>query len=179
MLILVLQPASAEEFSIDPQKSEIKFTIGHFAGTEDGKFNKFSGSLDFDEENPERSKVSVVIDVASIDTRNRKRNAHLQKSDYFDAKLYPTITFESRAFKKRGDHYVVTGPLTMRGVEKNITLQVKLVRRVAQWAVEGDALTFRSEHELNRFDFGVSGGRPVVGKTVKIEMDIRAIQSKN
>lgn len=80
------------------------------------------------------------------------------------------------SFKKRGDQYVVTGPLTIRGVSKNITLRVTLERKQAQWAIGGDALYFDSNYEINRLDFGVNGGQPAVGDQVKIDLAIKAFE---
>lgn len=176
-LILMGAPqAIAESYRFDQEKSTVSFEIGHFTGTAKGEFKEFQGTLDFFPDQPQNSKVKLTIQVASIDTGSVKRDTHLQQDDYFDAVKFPTITFESKGFKKRGNQYVVTGPLTMHGVEKNITLQVKLKRSQDQWAVDGKALFFSSGYELNRLDYGIEAGRPAVGDEVTIELKINAIE---
>ena len=175
MIALLAQPILGETYEFNSRQSDIGFKIGHFGGTVSGEFKKFRGELEFDKKKPENSSVKLSIDINSIDTGSEKRDSHLQEEDYFHASKFPQMTFESVAFKKRGDNqYVVTGPLTIRGVEKNITLYVTLESQQAQWAIGGDALTFESEYELNRLDFGVSGGQPAVGKTVEVMLRVKA-----
>ena len=174
--LLMAPRVLAETYNFDEGQSEIGFKIGHFGGQAKGVFKEFKGTLEFDEKNPQDSKVDLVIQVDSIDTGSAKRDAHLQREEYFDSGQFPTITFESRAFRKRGSVFFVTGPLTIHGVEKNITLKVRLKGRQAQWTTGGDALTFESQYELSRLDFGVSGGQPAVGKTVEIDLNIKAFE---
>jgi polyisoprenoid-binding protein YceI len=170
-------PVYAETYVFNEKHSKVGFEIGHLTGTANGQFRKIDGTLEFDPNKPEASKVRVTLQVDSIDTGSAKRDSHLQEDDYFFASQHPTITFESVGFRKRGSNqYVVTGPLTIRGIEKNITLYVTLEGSQQQWAVPGKALLFASDYELNRLDFGVSGGRPAVGDRVTINLDIKAFE---
>ncbi len=177
LFFLGLSPtALAETYRFDDQQSQIEFKIGFIAGTAHGKFKTFEGRLDFQPENPEASQVQLKIQVDSVDTGSEKRDRHLQQDDFFDSARYPTITFESKGFRKRGDQYVVSGPLTIHGVTRNITLQVKLERAQDLWTVDGKALTFTSDYELNRTDFGVNGGTGTVDENVKIQLRIKALE---
>ena len=177
-LFILLTPTQAETYKFDASKSEIIFEIGHFTGTARGEFSEFEGVLEFDDQNPEKSKVKLEIQVDSIDTGSAKRDQHLQEEDYFHSQKFPKITFQSQGFKQRGkNNYVVSGPLTIRGKSKNITLQVQLQGETEEWAVSGKVLNFQSSYELNRMDFGVSGGRPAVGKQVKITLLVKARES--
>lgn len=178
ILTLLQLPLSAQVYEFDSEHSSVGFDIGYVAGTAHGEFRQFEGRLEFDPADPERSTVSLTIRVNSVDTDSEKRDAHLQEEEYFHAQKFPTITFQSKSFRKRGNNqYVVAGPLTIRGVSKPITLHVELVRRQAQWAVKGDALLFESEYELDRTDFGVSGGRPGVADQLKVFLKIKAFES--
>lgn len=176
LLFLTTQVGWAEYYVFDGKHSTIGFEIGHFTGVAKGKFKSFSGILKLDEQNMSNSAVELKIQVDSIDTGSPKRDQHLQEDDYFDSAKFPKITFQSKSFKRRGDRFIVTGPLTIHGVTKNITLYLELADRHEQWAVNGEVLTFQSEYELNRLDFGVNGGQPAVGKTVKIKLDIHALE---
>lgn len=175
-VLLLTSTSFAESYRFDGGQSEISFKIGHPGGTAKGRFKDFVGELEFFPDQPQRCKVKLVIQVSSVDTGSPARDQHLQDEDYFDTARFPTMTFESRTFKKRGDLYVVTGPLSMHGVEKEITLQVKLERRQQLWAVPGQALTFSSKTKLDRVEFGVEGGRPTVGDEVTIDLQIKALE---
>lgn len=173
-----LAPASAESYYFDDSQSAVTFEVGYLAGTCRGRFSKFEGKLDFDRENPEKSSVSIVIQVESVDTDSAKRDAHLQEDDFFYSSKFPTITFRSEGFKKRGDRLIVTGPLTIRGVSKPISLLVDLKGKQAQWVSGGDALLFESQYELNRLDFGVGEGQPGIDERIRIKLDVKAFEAK-
>lgn len=182
LLILLLSvtalaaPVSAESYYFDDSQSAVTFEVGYLAGTCRGRFSKFEGKLEFDRENPEKSSVSIVIQVDSVDTDSAKRDAHLQEEDFFNSSKFPTITFRSEGFKKRGDRLIVTGPLTIRGVSKPISLLVDLKGKQAQWVAGGDALLFESEYELNRLDFGVGEGQPGIDERIRIKLDVKAFE---
>jgi polyisoprenoid-binding protein YceI len=181
LFVSLLQlPLSAQTYEFNAKQSSVGFDIEYIAGTAHGEFREFEGKLDFNKQNPEQSRVAITIQVDSVDTDSAKRDGHLQEEDYFYSQKYPTIQFESKSFRKRGDNqYVVAGPLTIRGVSKPITLQVTLTERQAQWAVKGDALFFESEYDLNRMDFGVSGGTPGVNERLKVLLKIKAFETGN
>ena len=84
-----------ETYTIDPSHSSVKFSIRHFVAKTTGKFNQFEGALTIDRQNLSNSKVTASINVASVDTANKKRDAHLQEDDFFNAAEYSLITFES------------------------------------------------------------------------------------
>jgi polyisoprenoid-binding protein YceI len=117
---------AAEEYVIDAGHSHVGFTVAHLVVTKTkGQFNTFEGKLSLDPKNVEKSKVSVKIDAASIDTNDEKRDGHLKSLDFFGVKKHPTITFESTAVKRaKNGQLEVRGDLTMRGVTKPVTLQV-------------------------------------------------------
>lgn len=112
---------------IDPMHSEVLFRIKHLViSTVTGSFKKFEGKAVTDGEGFENAKVSLAIDVKSIDTNQTMRDEHLQNGDFFSADLYPQILFESTSFTKRnGSNYTMTGDLTLRGVTKPVQLDVE------------------------------------------------------
>jgi len=114
------------KYEFDAAHSQIEFTVKHMmVSTVRGRFNKFSGDLDIDEQNPAASSVDVAIDVASIDTGQEGRDNHLRSPDFFNATEFPTITFKSTKVEPKGDgKYHVTGDLTIHGVTKPHTLEV-------------------------------------------------------
>src|SRR5580704_4049176 len=113
---------AADKYTIDPSHASVGFKINHqgFSNVY-GMFGDVSGDFTIDEQNPEKSSMNVVIKTDSVDTKNPKRNEHLKKADFFDVKLYPTITFKSTSFKKVNDKsYIVKGDLTLHGKTKPV-----------------------------------------------------------
>jgi polyisoprenoid-binding protein YceI len=114
-------------WTIDSAHTEINFLVRHMMiSNVHGQFQKFSGTIEFDETNPANTKVAVQIEVASINTRDEKRDSHLKSSDFFDAEKYPYITFQStRIDVKDKTHAVLYGDLTMRDMPHEIALDVE------------------------------------------------------
>lgn len=114
-------------WAIDPVHSEVLFKIKHLViSTVTGSFRKFEGNVISDGTGFSNAKVAVTIDVKSIDTNNPQRDGHLQSGDFFEAELYPEITFESTSFvNTAGSDYKLNGNLTLKGVTKPIELNAE------------------------------------------------------
>src|SRR3954463_11280526 len=127
---------AGETFKIDPAHSTIAFQVRHMLGSARGKFADFSGTIVVDRDHPEESSVVVTIAAASIDTGIAKRDEHL-RGELFNVAKYPEITFKSRRVKQTGaDSGQIVGELTMHGVTRKITLNVKMLSSAArQWKV--------------------------------------------
>ena len=84
-----------------------------------GRFSDFAGTIEFDESNPQNSRVDVTIQARSIDTAEGDRDKHLRSADFFDVDTYPTLTFTSTSVTPRGGNtYDVAGNLTIHGVTR-------------------------------------------------------------
>jgi polyisoprenoid-binding protein YceI len=143
---------------------------------------KVTGTVVWDAADPAKSKVEATIDVAGINTRDEKRDAHLRSADFFDVAQFPTMTFVSKKVEPAGPGKLkVTGDLTMRGVTKTVVLDV-----------EGPAEGLKSPNgsirsgavattKLNRQDFGVKWSRTLdtggvaVGDEVSVTIDIEMV----
>jgi polyisoprenoid-binding protein YceI len=168
-------------WAIDPAHSNVGFGVKHMMFTTvRGRFGDVRGTITLDEQRLENSSVEVEIDVASIDTRDEKRDAHLRSADFFDAAQFPTMTFRStRVEPRRGDEARVTGDLTIHGVTREVTLDTTMTGRGTNpWGV--DVIGFEASTRISRKDFGLewnvaleSGGF-LVGDEIKIELDIEA-----
>ena len=166
-----------ETYRFDPSGSTIGFSVHQFLGTTQGKFTKFNGKIDVNREHPENSSVTARIDVRSIDTRIKKRDDHLRSAEFFNVDKYPQITFKSRSVKQTGPQSGdILGDLTIHGVTKPITLQVKLLTPLnnmsrTRWAVTVDPITRRD------FNLMFSPGTETVSgisQTVPINIQIEA-----
>jgi polyisoprenoid-binding protein YceI len=160
-------------YTIDPVHSGVDFKIRHFINKVPGTFSEFSGSIHFDKENPENSKAEATIQVASVDTRNTDRDAHLQNEDFFKANLFPVIKFGSTNWKPTGENtFEVIGVLDIAGEAHPIVLDVEYLGEV-----EGRG-TIRSGWEgkatIDRTKWGITYGTPAVGTEVEIELNIQA-----
>src|SRR5690242_5758721 len=112
----------ADEYVIDGMHSGVNFKIGHIGlSWVYGRFDKFSGGFTLDANDPSKASFRLTIEAASVDTNNEKRDGHLKSPDFFNAKQFPTINFQSTAVKAVKDGYQVTGDLTMHGVTKPVT----------------------------------------------------------
>src|SRR5690606_28812421 len=104
--------------NLDTTHSSVEFSVRHMGlATVRGRFEKFSVDAEANEQG-EPTRVSAVIDAASINTGTADRDGHLRGADFFDVENHPNITFESSNIERRGDKYVIEGDLTMRGVTK-------------------------------------------------------------
>ena len=171
-------------YGIDATHSRIGFVARHAMVTKvRGSFNSFEGSGVFDAEQPERSTLSVTIQVDSVDTRNADRDNHLRNSDFFDVASFPTITFVSTAVRAKGsDEYTVTGDLTIKGVTRSIDLDLELTgTAVDPW---GDTrLGLEGATVINRKDWGLTwnaaleAGGVLVSEKVTLEFEISAVRA--
>ena len=172
-------------YTIDPTHSRIGFVARHAMVTKvRGSFNEFAGSGSFDAENPADSRLSLTIQAASIDTRNPDRDGHLRSNDFFAMDEYPEITFRSTSVEQTGDaEYRVTGDLTIKGITKPVTWDVTY-SPIAAKGFKGELRRgFSATTQINRKEFGLTYSKavevgPVVGDTVKLEVDAEAIQQE-
>jgi polyisoprenoid-binding protein YceI len=168
-------------FTVDKAHSEAEFQVRHLITKVRGRFSDFEGTIQFDEEQPANSSVTITIPAASVDTNVADRDTHLRSEDFFFVEKYPQISFASTAIKGTGspDTYEVTGDLTIRGVTRRVTLPVSYLGKAKDpWGNE--KLGFETEITINRKDFGLmwnaalETGGFLVGDDVKLSMSIQA-----
>lgn len=169
-------------WTIDPLHTHIGFSVKHMmVSTVRGQFKAYSGTINLDEQDFTRSSVEGEIEVASIDTGIADRDNHLRNNDFFDAPNHPKITFKSTRIESKGDgEYLVYGDITIRGVTKEIALEVEHAGfNKNPW---GQTVTgFSAKGTINRKEFGVNYnavlemGGVAVGEKVKIELEVEAV----
>lgn len=171
-------------FQIDPAHSQVGFSVRHFFGQVPGRFNDFSGTIQFDEKHPAASSVEATIQTASIFTNEEKRDAHLRSPDFFDVEKYPTITFTSTRVTPAGkDRFKIAGALTMHGVTRPVVLDTQLLG-VGAIGIEGKAMGtragFTATLTVNRKDYGINwnkvldNGNLMLSDEVAITLQIEA-----
>lgn len=176
-----LVQAAPVTWAIDPNHSEVGFTIRHIWSKVPGKFTKFEGTVVYDAQNPAGSSAKVVIDAASINTGNERRDGHLKSPDFFDVAKFPSITFESVKVTPGADGALkVEGNLTMHGVTKPVTLDGAFLG--AGPAMGGEQRSgFEASATVNRKDFGIvwnktlDQGQMLLGDDVTIRIGIEGV----
>ena len=165
---------------IDRSHSEVAFQVRHLLSKVRGRFADFAGTIQFDESNPQSSRVDVTIQARSVDTAEGDRDKHLRSADFFEVDIYPTLTFTSTSVTPRGDDtYDVVGELTIHGVTRPVTLPASFLG-AAQDPWGNTRFAFEAELKLNRKDFGLSWnaaletGGFLVGDEVKVTLSIQA-----
>jgi len=173
----VLAPGT---WTIDPSHSEVSFTVRHLMVSKvRGTFSRFSGTITTAEDHSQAG-VEATIELASVDTRDEKRDAHLRSPDFFHVERHPEMTYRSRSVRAVGDNYIVEGELTLRGVTRPVELRLE-PNGVSRDPWGGTRAGFSASAEINRRDYGVEfnipleGGGFVVGDKVSINIEIEAV----
>jgi polyisoprenoid-binding protein YceI len=171
---------AATTWKIDPAHSQVEFAVRHMMiTTVKGRFAGVEGTVTLDEANPAAADVSVRIDVASIDTREPQRDAHLRSADFFDVATFPQITFTAKGpLQRRGSEFPLVGDLTIHGVTRQVALEVTDEGRGKDpWG--GERLGFSATAKIKRSDFGLTWnqaletGGVLVSDEVKIVLELQ------
>jgi polyisoprenoid-binding protein YceI len=164
--------APAGAYRLVAAHSQILFSIAHMGLTDYfGRFDKLSGNLDFDPNEPEKSAVAVTIDAHSIDTPSDRLNDDLKSSSVFAVDQFPSASFKSVSVIRTGpDTGRITGDLTIKGVTKSVTLDVVYSGSEPDPLTDAYALGFHATATIKRSDFGLTGmvWEPLVGGDVKL-----------
>lgn len=170
-------------WTIDPAHSEINFTVRHMMiSNVRGQFQKFSGSVEFDEANPAKSTVDVQIEAASVNTKDEKRDGHLRSPDFFDAENYPYLTFKSkRVDVKDATHAVLYGDLTIRNVTKEIALDVEFNGQAkSPWGTTSAGFTAKTQIKRKNWDLNwnvaLETGGWLVSDDINISIELEIVK---
>jgi len=174
----------AATWQMDPAHSSFQFKIRHLTVSNvKGDFSKFQGVAIIDDQDITYLKVEVAIDAASVNTDHAQRDEHLRGPDFFDVTKYPTITFISKkVIKTDANRLKVIGDLTLRGVTREITVDVEGPTPEVKdpWGNFRRGATATSK--INRRDFGITWnkvldtGGLVVGDEVNIYIEVELVR---
>ena len=169
-------------WQLDPAHTNVEFSVKHLMlARVKGRFTGVAGTVMLAAE-PTASTVEVVIDAASIDTREAKRDAHLRSADFFDVERFPTIAFRSREVRPTGGgEFSVVGDLTIRDVTREVTLEAtEEGRGTDPWG--GERAGFSATAEIDRRDFGLTwnqaleAGGVLVGNEIRIALEVELVK---
>ena len=179
----VVQPVIGRAtWAIDPVHSSVEFAVRHLMiTTVKGRFTDVQGTVVLDEATPSASTADITVQVASIDTREPQRDAHLKSPDFFDVEKFPTLTFRSTAVRNwDADGFTLIGDLTIHGVSREVALDVRNEGRAKDpWG--GERTGFTATTKIKRSEFGLTWnqlletGGLAVSDDVKISLDVQLV----
>ena len=159
----------------DKAHSQLQFTVTHLGISDiSGTFNDFDVKINASKDDFSDAVFELTAKVASIDTRVEARNNHLKSADFFDAEMYPEITYKSTAINKVGENqYKLTGDLTMHGVTKPVTMDLLYRGKLIDEEKGKETVGFQLTGEIKRSDFNVGAkfAEPMISDLVRIKAD--------
>ncbi len=167
--------APATTYKIDGGHSAVLFKVKHMgAAWFYGRFDQVSGTLVVDEEDPSNSSAKVEIAVESVNSNSEKRDQHLKSPDFFDAKQFPELSFESKSVRRDGGTWKMQGILDFHGVRKEIALEFE--KTGAGPGRGGSQLIgFHSTFTVKRSDFGMDYMSDGLGDEVELIVSLEGV----
>ncbi|MBD2780241.1 YceI family protein [Xenorhabdus szentirmaii] len=179
-LLMSTGNAKAADYAFDKvgQHAFIEFRIQHLGFSWlYGGFRDFDGHFTFDPQNPAKDKVNVVIKTGSVDTNHAERDKHLRGPDFLNTSKYPEAKFSSTHVKKEGEHYFITGDLTLNGVTKPVTLNSKFINQGNDpWG--GYRAGFEAAGKIKLKDFNITKDLGPNSQEVELMISVEGVKEK-
>ena len=165
-------------WTIDPKYTTVQFSVKlFFFFTVEGCFTDLAGTIVRDEADIRRSSVDVVINAGSIDTGNKRRDAHLRSADYLDVKTHPEIRFKSVSVEdgRDRDTVLIRANLTVHGKSRELEMIVEETDHSR--SPQGDEVGYyASVIDINRFDFGIKSSRWLIAPSLRVRIQVQAVK---
>ncbi|MEV5029867.1 YceI family protein [Paenibacillus sp. LPE1-1-1.1] len=171
------------QWIVDASHSSIDFSVKHMMIAKvKGSFHAFEANIVADAHDLTSADIQLTIDLNSVDTRNKDRDAHLRTPDFFDIEKHPSLVFTSTAITKTDDgEYYVVGDVSLHGVTRSEKFAVSFEGAGKDpWGNE--KVGFSATGSLKRSDYGLTynavleTGGVLIGDEVKVSIDIEATQ---
>lgn len=177
LALFSLPATAADTYEVDPVHSSFLFRVKHLnVSYTYGRFNESSGAFVLDTNDPANNSVSIEIKTDSVDTGNAARDKHLRGPDFFNAAEFPTMTFRSTSFKKKGDtRYDVTGDLTIHGVTREVTFEAELTG-VGKGMKGEQRAGWEATIVIKRSDFGMTFMPDAIGDDVTLRISVEGVK---
>ena len=174
-----METAEKIKWIVDPTHSEVHFKVKHLViSTVTGTFKGFEGALTTENDDFQDAEIDFSLDVNSIDTNQVQRDEHLKSADFFNAAEYPQIAFKSTSFTKDDSDYLLRGDLTVKGITKQVKLNVEFGGSATDF-YGNEKAGFEITGKINRKDFGLTwdgiteAGAIVVGEEIKLNINLQ------
>lgn len=172
-LTKVPSEVQAGTYALDSGHGKITWSINHLGfSTYYGQFVNVKAELKLDTANPANSTLTATIPLTDVNPADDALKAHLLTADFFDAANHPTATFVSRSVTVEADdptEATVVGDLTLRGVTRPVTMQVKFNQ--AGPSMGAYKAGFDGYAVIKRSDFGIDYALPVLGDEVTLHIE--------
>ena len=167
-------PAATTNWRIDPARTHIAFAIDAVGYPRTrGQFRQFAGRISVDFAHPDRSSVSFHVQSRSVDVGSASFDDYLRSDAFLNSEHFPSIDFVSSSVAKVDDHTVrVNGQLTLLGVTRPLTVDVAVERE----AGGGQRLAFLAKTNIDRLEFGMNTGFPLVSRDVELVISSAAVE---
>ena len=174
-------PAAAADarWQLDPVHTQVVFFADHLGFSHGiGRIRIREGTLRFDAADWSGAQLDVVLDLGSLDMGEEKWTKVVRSAQFLDVERWPVARFTSRSIERKdGDRGLVHGTLSLRGIEKPITLEVDLNRIGRDPYAFRTKAGFTARARVNRFEFGMQRYRDVVGADVELRIEVEAIRA--
>lgn len=178
-----VESVATKTYAVDAVHSNVIFKIRH-GGVANfyGRFNKLAGSIEFDQSDVTNSSMSFTIPASSVDTNNKDRDDHVKNAEFFNARQYPEISFESTSISEVSDGvYALTGNLSFHGETNEITAELAEVRTGTfrgkpVMGLEANFSIKRSDYGITKYLADDLSDNGPLGNTVEITVAIEAVQ---
>lgn len=176
-MLVFTPPVWAEKYEIDPTHSFIEFGISHLGfSVLRGRFNDIKGNFSYDKTKPSAATIEVKVATASLDSNHAERDKHLRGKDFFDVEKFPQATFVTTSYSEKDGKGVLKGNLTIRGITKPITVDVKHIGDGKDpWG--GYRRGFVGTTKIKRADFGMNYNLGPTAEIVELSFFIEGIRS--
>ena len=168
--------AAPTTYSVDPTHTFAVASWSHFGfSSPTAVFSGAEGTITYDADKPATSKISISVDVATVDTFVEKLTEEFVGSEWFDAATYPKATFVSTKVVPKGDNkFAVTGDLTIKGKTKTVIMDATLNGMGEHPMTKKQAIGFDATTVIKRSDFGIDQYVPYVGDEITLRLTTEA-----
>jgi polyisoprenoid-binding protein YceI len=173
--MVMIDRYSQRVWNFDPAYTTVEFVIRNLWFKVKGRFKDLEGVIVLDEEDVSRSSVTATIKPGSIDTGNKRRDAHLLLRDFFDVEKFPEIEFKSTSIRrgKDRDSLDMEGELRIKDKTVPIALAVNVMDRSRSPSGE-EFVYYSATTELDRCAFGINYGRGFIGRRLQVNINVQA-----
>jgi polyisoprenoid-binding protein YceI len=171
-------------WTIDPAHTLVQFSVRHMMISKvRGQFEKFSGEVNLDENNPAATTVDVNIETASVNTREPQRDGHLKSPDFFDSEKFPTMHFVSHKVEVTSPSSArLTGDLTIKDQTHPVNMDVEFAGKAkSPWGTT--SVGFNGTTKINRKDWNLTWNQALetggflVGDEIEITIELELVQA--
>ena len=159
----------------DPGYTTVEFVIRNLWFKVRGRFRDLEGTLVLDESDIGRSSVNATIRAGSIDTGNKRRDAHLLLKDFFNVEVFPEIEFKTPSIRRGRDRDSLELDGDLRIKDKTVPVALSVNEMDRSRSPNGEEFVYYSATaELDRCAFGINYGRGIIGRRVQVTINVQA-----